>query len=67
MYRFLPSATALLSCCLMLGACGQRGPLYLPHSAPAATQQQPADAQNPAKADPTKPSPTTPASAPSQP
>ncbi|MBN9329182.1 lipoprotein [Comamonas sp.] len=35
-------ALSILSCCLVLGACGQRGPLYLPHPATATPSAPPA-------------------------
>ena len=37
--RFLPSLSSvcgLVVCCLALGACGQKGPLYLPEGASTA-------------------------------
>lgn len=49
-----------LSCCLVLGACGQRGPLYLPqpsaNPATASPTNPPADARS--DANDKKPSPS---------
>lgn len=39
MWRTRLIQVGLLSALLALGACGQKGPLYLPDSAPAASEQ----------------------------
>ena len=53
-------AMATLGCCLVLGACGQRGPLYLPQPAPADQNATPAGKSGEANPKPPASSAVTP-------
>lgn len=49
MRTILLRALSVIGCALALGACGQRGPLYLPQPTPAAQSTVPAHTDDPAK------------------
>lgn len=51
---------AVLGVMSILGACGRRGPLYLPEDPPAQTATKAPDAEAPATAGPEVPSPPPP-------